>query len=89
VSSALKHSFPAREFSSHDDAEQVLAAYHSGDATILGKTANGNLVIRYDGVTGFNNNPRAGYVDQPTNVFMVKGTTSPSVVPIKPNWTAP
>ncbi len=73
----------------HGEAQQVLDAYHSGGVAVLGRTANGNIVVRYDGVIGFNNNPRSGYIDQPTNVFMIKGTMSPSVVPINPNWSAP
>ncbi|WP_199510607.1 RHS repeat-associated core domain-containing protein [Nucisporomicrobium flavum] len=72
---------------SQADAQSVLDAYHSGDATVLGRTNNGHIVVRYGGVTGYNNNPGAGFVDQPTNVFMIKGTRSPSVVPINPGWT--
>ncbi|MCP2337527.1 RHS repeat-associated core domain-containing protein [Actinomadura rupiterrae] len=71
-----------------DDAQSVLDAYHQGTATVLGTTRTGNTVVRYDGVTGFNNNPASGYVDQPTNVYMIKGSKSPSVVPINPNWTS-
>ena len=66
------------------EAQRVLDAYHSGEATILGTTSNGNVIVRFDGVTGFNNNPGAGYLDQPTNVFMIKGTNSVSVVPYSP-----
>jgi putative RNase toxin 50 of polymorphic toxin system len=49
-------------FNSHADAQGVLDAYHSGDATVLGRTSNGNIVVRYDGVTGYNNNPGAGFL---------------------------
>jgi hypothetical protein len=69
-----------------DDARQVLADYHSGRATVLGMTRNGDIVVRTDSVTGYNNNPSAGYLNQSTNVFIIKGTTSPSVVPANPNW---
>jgi hypothetical protein len=55
---------------------------------VLGRTANGQLLVRFDGVTGFNNNPAAGFVDQPTNVFIVKGTSKVSVVPTSPGATA-
>lgn len=72
---------------SFNDGEQVLDAYHAGRTTVLGTTKEGHTVIRYDGVTGYNNNPGAGYVDQPTNVFMIKGTAKPSIVPTNPNWT--
>ncbi len=67
------------------DAQAVLTAFHEGRVTILGRRPNGNLLVRCDDVTGFNHNPGAGYHDQPTHVFMLKGTTSVSVVPIDPN----
>ena len=69
-----------------DDAQAVLDAVHNGGATILGKSRQGNIVVRFEGVTGFNNNPGAGFVNQPTNVFMIKGTASTSVVPTTPSW---
>ena len=75
-------------FSSADDAQKVLDAVHDGSATILGRTRHGDLLIRYDGVTGYNNNPLNGYVDQATNIFIVKGTKSPSVVPASPGMKA-
>ena len=74
--------------SSVDDAQTVLDAAHSGSAKVLGRTSQGHVVVRYDGVTGFNNNPAAGFVDQPTNVFMIKGTSKPSIVPTSPAWQA-
>ncbi|MGW2542435.1 polymorphic toxin-type HINT domain-containing protein, partial [Kitasatospora sp. NPDC001574] len=74
-------------FTNVKDAHDVLAAYHAKRATVLGRTSEGHLVVRYDGVTGYNNNPGVNIYDQPTNVFMIKGTSSPSIVPINPNWT--
>ncbi len=71
-------------FKDASDAQRVLDAYHSGDASILRTTGNGNVVVRYRGVTGYNNNPGAGYLNQPTDVFMIKGTKSVSIVPISP-----
>jgi len=68
------------------DAQQVLDAYRSGDATVLGQTQQGFPVVRYDGVTGLNNIPGAGFVNQETNVFIIKGTSSPSIVPTNPNF---
>jgi RHS repeat-associated protein len=68
------------------EAQSVLDAYHGGKTNILGQTKSGNTVVEYPGVTGYNNNPRSGFMDQPTNVFMIKGTSSPSVVPISPTW---
>ncbi len=67
-------------------AQDVLDAYHSGEAGIIGKSRQGFPVVRLDRVTGMNNNRRAGYLNQPTNTFMIKGTRSPSVVPVSPEW---
>jgi hypothetical protein len=64
-----------------------LDAVHSGDATFLGATRNGQQVFQYNNVTGYNNNPGAGYINQATNTFIIKGTSSPSVVPTSPTWT--
>ncbi|MEK7411770.1 MAG: RHS repeat-associated core domain-containing protein, partial [Planctomycetota bacterium] len=66
------------------DAQSVLDALKNGSATVLGRTRNGHLLVRVDEVTGYNTNVAAGFVNQPTNVFIVKGTTSPSVVPTSP-----
>ena len=66
--------------SSADDAQRVLDEFHSGSAEILGINGN-DIVLRTDSVTGFNHNPGAGFPNQPTNVFLIKGSSSPSVVP--------
>jgi filamentous hemagglutinin len=66
------------------DAQKVLDAYLSGKAVILGKNAQGFPVVKYNGVTGINVNNGAGISAQPTNVFIIKGTKSPSVVPTSP-----
>jgi hypothetical protein len=71
---------------SSDDAQAVLDAVHNGNARILGTTKQGHLVVEFKDVTGFNNNPGSGFVDQPTNIFMIKGTAAPSVVPTSPTW---
>jgi RHS repeat-associated protein len=68
------------------DAAKVLDAAHTGEAVFLGTTNSGNPVFRYSGVTGTNVNLGAGVTGQPTNIFMIKGTVSPSVVPISPAW---
>ncbi|MCY1535722.1 hypothetical protein D9M68_711380 [compost metagenome] len=65
-------------------AQRVLDAYHSGSATILGKSSQGFPVVRFEGVTGVNVNKGAGYSAQLTNVFLIKGTKSPSIVPVSP-----
>ena len=69
-----------------DDAQTVLDAVHSGEATFLGTSKAGHQVFRFNGVTGTNVNVGAGITRQPTNVFMVKGTASPSIVPTNPLW---
>lgn len=71
-------------FHSLDEAQQVLDAFHSGAAEVLGVTKGGHIRVRYTGVTGYNNNPVKGYLHQPTHVFMIKGSTKPSVVPTSP-----
>jgi hypothetical protein len=76
-------------FNSSDDAQAVLDAFHSGDAEVMGVTRTGHIQVRFDGVRGFNNNRTAGFVDQPTNMFMIKGSSSPSVVPISPRGILP
>ena len=73
-------------FDNAADAQSVLDAFHSGDATIIGTTSQGFPVVRYGGVTGTNVNVSAGFPNQPTNVFIIKGTASPSVVPANPKW---
>lgn len=73
-------------FNSATDAQRVLDDFHSGHATVLGLKRNGDIVVRTNSVTGFNHNPRSGYPNQPTNVFFIKGTSSPSVVPYTPGW---
>ena len=66
------------------DAQKILDAVHSGEAVFLGTTKAGQPVFRYSGVTGTNVNIGVGASSQPTNVFIIKGTTSPSVVPTNP-----
>ena len=69
-----------------DEAQSVLDAARSGDAEVLGANKQGFPIVRHEGVTGYNNNPDNGFLDQPTNVFLIKGTEKPSVVPMNPNW---
>ena len=70
-----------------DDAQKVLDAYRIGQVKILGKNAQGFPVVKFEGVTGTNVNAGVGITAQPTNVFIIKGTKSPSIVPANPNWT--
>ncbi|WP_146847740.1 hypothetical protein [Cellulomonas terrae] len=73
-------------FSSADDAQRVLDDFHSGAAEVLGRKGD-DIVVQDLSVTGFNHNPGAGFPDQATNIFFIKGSVSPSVVPYNPNWT--
>jgi hypothetical protein len=73
-------------FNSADDAQRVLDDFQSGAAQVLGVKGN-NIVVRAPNVTGFNHNPGAGLPNQATNVFFIKGSSSPSVVSYNPAWT--
>lgn len=82
----LWHELKGGHLPSQQHAQDVLDAYHSGEAAIIGRSHQGFPVVRLDRIAGFNNNKGANYVNQATNVFMIKGTKSPSVVPISPEW---
>jgi len=69
---------------SMDDADEIYDAFQSGNAQYLGRSTGGHVIINYNGVTGTNVNPGAGISGQPTNTFLIKGTSSPSVVPTTP-----
>ncbi|WP_157226589.1 polymorphic toxin type 50 domain-containing protein [Gordonia soli] len=72
---------------SQEDAQKVLAAYRSGDARIIGlKSPRNEPVVEVPSVTGFDNNRREGRLDVPTHRFWIKGSKSPSVVPVSPDW---
>ncbi|WP_373795698.1 RHS repeat-associated core domain-containing protein, partial [Neisseria dentiae] len=71
-------------FKDRCDAQEVLDAFHRGDAKIVKRNKQGQPIVEYPGVTGYNNNPGAGFVNQETNRFLIKGTSSPSVVPVSP-----
>jgi RHS repeat-associated protein len=68
------------------DAQAVLDGYHSGSVKIIGSNQQGFPIVHAGNVTGTNVNIGAGYPNKSTNVFIIKGTTSPSVVPANPNW---
>ncbi|WP_162873068.1 hypothetical protein [Austwickia chelonae] len=44
------------------------------------------IFVRVPSIAGFNHNPGAGFPNQPTNVFFMQGTSSPSVAPYNPAW---
>jgi RHS repeat-associated protein len=69
------------------DAQAVLDAVKAGRAQYLGLSVErGHPIVRVPEITGYNHNPASGsgVVDQPTNVFMIKGQRSVSVVPVSP-----
>ena len=72
-------------FTSQSDAQQVLSDFKNGAVTVLGRTRAGDILVQDDNVTGYNNNPGAGYLDQPTNRFVIKGITKVSIFPTSPN----
>jgi hypothetical protein len=74
-------------FTDPADAQEVLDAVQDGSADILGRTKNGHILVRVDGVEGINVNAGGSNPLQPTDVFIVKGTASPSVVPTSPAAT--
>lgn len=47
----------------------------------------GHVLVRYDDVTGHHNHPGQDIMNEPTNVFMIKGTRHISIVPSSPNKT--
>ena len=75
-------------FTDAGSAQRVLDAFHDGSGTVLGVSNRGHIVVEVPSVSGFNNNPGAGLIDQATSVFFIKGASSPSVVPANPLWTA-
>jgi 3-oxoacyl-[acyl-carrier-protein] synthase-3 len=80
-----------RRYAAPAEATSDLAARAAGEL-VGGHTQLHQVIAEHQGVpsvTAFNNNPRTGYLDQSTNIFMIKGTRSPSVVPINPHWSAP
>lgn len=70
--------------SNQKDAQAILDAYKSGQATVVGQTKQGFPIVKFDGVTGTNVNIGANIPSQPTNIFIIKGTKSPSIVPTNP-----
>ena len=72
-------------FNSADDAQKVLDAFHNGTAEVVEvATRGGHIKVRVPGVTGTNVNASAGFPNQPTNTFLIKGTSKVSVVPTAP-----
>ncbi|MFD2794732.1 polymorphic toxin-type HINT domain-containing protein [Promicromonospora vindobonensis] len=72
------------------DAQKVLDEFHNGTAAVIGLKNPGPdafIAVESPNITAFNHNPRAGFPNQPTNTFFIKGSASPSVVPTTPGWT--
>jgi RHS repeat-associated protein len=73
-------------FRSASEAQIVLDEFRNGTAIFLGTKANGDIVVRSPTVIGYNVNIGSGFASQQTDVFFIKGTNSPVVVPYNPNW---
>jgi hypothetical protein len=67
-----------------DEAQEILDAVLAGRATILGRYRHDQILVEYTGVTGHNVNLGVGITDQPTNRFLIKGKSSPSIVATSP-----
>ncbi len=73
-------------FDNINQAQIVLNAARNGNVEFLGSNSQGQPVVRFNGVTGYNNNLGSGFFNQPTNVFVIKGTTTVSIFPTSPSW---
>jgi hypothetical protein len=71
-------------FVTASDAQTVLDDFHSGEAEVLGTTRGGGIIVRDPSVLGFNNSQGTSWYDQPTDVFVIKGTSRVSVFPTSP-----
>jgi len=69
-----------------EDAQAVLDAVHAGKAEFLGTSIKGHQVFRVKSISGINVNCNNKITGQITDVFMIKETVSPSVVPTTPFW---
>ncbi|MDW3221266.1 MAG: hypothetical protein R8F63_21875 [Acidimicrobiales bacterium] len=81
----LRHLHPTVEhggyFLDSVDAQRVLDAVHDGSAEILGRRRAGHIVVRVEDVLGTH---VSGDRVLTTDVFLIKGTARPSVVPTNP-----
>lgn len=68
------------------DAQRVLDEFHDGTATVLGISYRGHIVVRSPNVKGVNNNNSSGFINQATDVFLIKGSANVSIVPTSPLW---
>ena len=67
-----------------DDAQGVLDAFHSGKGTVLKTNANQNRVyFMFKEITGNYVNAKHG-ISEASNVFMIKGSGTATVVPVNP-----
>ena len=71
---------------SEADAQTVIDTFNSGNATVVGQTPQGFPIVRVDNVTGtYRNELNTGRViSEPSNVFVIKGASSPSIYPANP-----
>jgi hypothetical protein len=69
------------------DAQRVLDAVHEGSAEVFGITRGRDLLVRFDEVTGTHVNAGRGVPGVETTTFTIKGSATPSVVPVRPGRT--
>ena len=72
-----------------EEAQSVLDAFHSGNYRLISFNARqNNVVIQVEGITGRyvnKGNPNGlPDINMPTNVFMIKSSKNPAVVPVNP-----
>ena len=74
-------------FKNIDQAQNVLKAYHNGNAVVI-QTVNSNTVrVYYPSATGYHRNASMIRNNKPaevTNFFEITGTTSAKIVPLNP-----
>lgn len=73
-------------FQSQADADTVWKAFKNGDAKVLGFKPNGDIVIRVKGAKGMWFHRTSAPTGVSTDVFFIKGTAHPSIVPYDPNF---
>jgi len=69
------------------DGQRVIDAVHDGSAPIVGRATSGHLIVEYPAVSGMHVNAGVGQPGVVTSTFLIKGTSSPSVVPARPGRT--
>jgi hypothetical protein len=72
-------------FKTYADAQKVLTGYLNGSLPVVGFTKGGFPIVQDPEGGGFNQNPLNGYLNQPTDLYGIFGTTSVKIVPWTPS----